>query len=517
MGLISSGADVTADADGRSKSRFEFFHPEVSYFKSTHLWEFLLDSYVGGAVYVYGLNALNDAGHRYLFRHTREEWADYYQRIRRSYYLNYCKTVVDIYISTIYKKGVHRESEDPTLQEFWANADGQGLDWDTLYREQVAVMSQVLGTMLVVVDMPRVDEEFPSLLHQQEANLRPVASVKLPLDLIDFELNPFDGQLEWIIYSERGQVVRDPMDADESREAGRPTAAVQYKVWTRTGWRVYNEDEELLDEGEHHLGRVPVAIVVNEKAPHFTLAGDSALKDIAFINREIYNASSLRQEFMYKQCFPFLAWPIDEGTPGRMKIGTGNFVPYPPEGAPGQYISPPIDPSSELGQYMESLRREIFRHAIVGGGEVEQTQQVTSGVAKAFDFHSTNQNIVRKARNLEDGERDVADIFWRWVHDEPLPDDRATIVYPDDYNIKAINDEIRDATEALALAAGPTAEAEIKFRAIRSVLPDLSDEQEAAIRSEIEAQAEQGAAMAEAAVERLISGGEGFAPDDEEE
>jgi hypothetical protein len=87
---------VRRSADGVQR------HPE---YKAMLLrWIFYLNSYEGGEDYV--------ANTEYLFTHARETVEDRNYRLRRAVYYNYCRSIVDIYISHLFKKEIVRESRD---------------------------------------------------------------------------------------------------------------------------------------------------------------------------------------------------------------------------------------------------------------------------------------------------------------------------------------------------------------------------------------------------------------------
>ena len=83
-------------------------------------WRFYLNSYEGGRDYL-------EAGH--LFRHFRENELDYQDRLMRSYYYNFCRTVVDTYVSHIFYQSNAVFRGNGGIQDydrFLADVDGRG-------------------------------------------------------------------------------------------------------------------------------------------------------------------------------------------------------------------------------------------------------------------------------------------------------------------------------------------------------------------------------------------------------
>jgi hypothetical protein len=193
----------------------------------------------------------------------------------------------------------------------------------------------------------------------------------------------------------------------------------------------------------------------------------SALADIAYVNREVYNLSSLLQEFLARQCFNFLV--LDEELltdEGRRLLGVSNALPARREGVLPQYATPPVDPAAFLQSERAAAVREIFRLAVLGDASASERRAPESGVAKAYDFHDANQNLARKAQNLEQGERRMVEVFFKWIGAEP---DYA-VHYPRDFDVRDLASEIADAARLIELDMGPTFNVEVKKRLGRRVL-----------------------------------------------
>ena len=111
-------------------------------------WRFFLNSYEGGRDYLEG---------GYLFRHFREDEPDYQDRAIRSYYYNFCRTVVDTYVSHIYQQttAIYRNSgEVREYDRFLSNVDGKGNGINLFMQEQAAPAAQIFGHVHVLVDKP---------------------------------------------------------------------------------------------------------------------------------------------------------------------------------------------------------------------------------------------------------------------------------------------------------------------------------------------------------------------------
>jgi len=431
-------------------------------------WLFFLNSYEGGSDYT--------ENPQYLFSHSRETAEDRAFRLRRVVYYNYCKSIIDLYVSYIYKKEIIRESDNPYYFEFIRNVDLRGNDIDTFMSRYIAPLSQIFGVVFVIVDMPETKEGLTTSYEEKLFGIRPYATPLLPFFLVDWELDSFGG-FRWVKIKEPVLSGRSPFSEYEPPD-------YVYRIWTKERWYVVDKDGNFLnpneEEGEeHHLGMVPVVAAYNERSFAHPLMGISALQDIAPCCQKIYNLASLLDEFLYKQCFSFLAWP---GDVDAERLSTSNVVTYDPElKALPSYITPPTDPAKFIESQIEKTIQEIYRIARIK--YVAVTSQAESGISRAIEFHDTNNILAKKARNLQQAERDIAELFFRWIRDE----NDARIVYPKEFNIRAINEEIEEAIKVMSLNLSKTLNARIGKRLVRTVLPTLNMAEERRIHSEIDA------------------------------
>lgn len=461
----TEGKDVVALDTEQLRRNIEQRHPE--YELMLPRWLFFLNSYEGGPEYTENPD--------YLFSHSRETAEDRAFRLRRVVYYNYCKSIIDLYTSYIYKKEIVRESDNPYYLEFLRNVDSRGNDIDTFMSRYIAPLSQVFGVVFVVVDMPQVKEKLQTSYEERLLGIRPYASPLLPFYLVDWELDSF-GNFRWVKIKEAVPSERSPFSEYEQPEYA-------YRIWTKERWYLVDKHGKFLNpsgaEGEeHHLGVVPVVAVYNEHSFAHQLAGISALQDIAPCSQRIYNLASLLDEFLYKQCFSFLAWPGDVDVE---RLSTSNVITYDPEmKALPSYITPPTDPAKFIESQMEKTIQEIYRLARIKYTAV--TSQAESGIARAIEFHDTNNTLAKKARNLQQAERDIAELFFLWIKEE----NDARIVYPKEFNIRAINEEIEEAIKVMSLNLSKTLNARIGKRLVRTVLPTLNIAEERRIYEEID-------------------------------
>jgi hypothetical protein len=434
-------------------------------------WRFFLDSYEGGDDYLCG---------DYLFRHLKEDEESFEDRRARAYYYNFCRTVVDTYIAHLFRKGtgIFRETQGSSeWARFLADVDRKGNDMTTFVQEQVAPAAQIFGHVHVIVDKPPADPSARSRADEEAKGIRPYLVVVHPENLVDFREDT-SGELLWARVREPAPVEDDPFGPGLDEPA-----ASQYRTWTRTGWMLHDEQDRLIAAGEHALGRVPLVTVYNAESRKYARCGVSALADIAPINRSVFNWCSLNDEFLYRQCFNILAIPDYPSAGKRRRLGTGNALTFPPDAAKTpHYIYPPVEPGEYLLRNVESAIEQIYRIAVLQAWGVRETRRAQSGVAKAYDFHMTNQNLAKKASNLETAEEKIARVWGLW---QGLKDFAPRVEYPSDFSLREVSEDLRTDFNLLKMNISETFNRAIKKR-IASSYRKLSDAELARIRREID-------------------------------
>ncbi len=414
-------------------------------------WNFYLDSYEGGEDYLKA---------NYLFRHVKEDEGDFRDRIQRSYYFNFCRTVVDTYIAHIFRKAnsIYRQGDEAgDYERFLSDVDARGNSMNGFMQEQVAPAAQIFGHVFVVVDKPKFKGELKSKAEEREKGIRPYLVAVDPWDVTDFRLDS-RGNLLWLRIREVKEESPDPFYKTSSGEGNEYV----YRTWTREAWFLHDEEGNLIETDEHGLGRVPVVMVFNVESRKYPGFGVSALSDIAPVNRSIYNWCSLNDEFLYRQCFNILAMPEMPGVK-RRKIGPGNALTYPIDAArPPHYIYPPVEPGEYLLKNIDAAIRQIYRVAVLGAGWGQETPQRASGISKAYDLYQTNQNLVKKAKNLEQAEVEIGQIWGLW---EGMTGFKPTVEYPTDFKISDVAEDLKNDFAVLKMNISESFNRALKKRA----------------------------------------------------
>lgn len=453
-----------------SKQQLEQRHPLFTQFERE--WQFYEDSYIGGQQY------LRNAIGNHLFAHFREQRDNYLDRAARAVYPNYTQKVIDIYAAFIFNGGIVRTSDDPDFKAFEENADRAGTCLGQLMKEDVMVNAATYGHVLAIVDLPSPDRTPMTKLDDQLLGMRPYVTVYTPLDVVDWSLDRF-GRFIFVRVREEAPDIGDPFKKREE-----PTYI--YRTWTREGWFTHDEDGAELGSGTHKLGEVPAVMIPVRRHPKLSGVGLSLISDIAPLNRRIFNYESLLDEFCYRQAFNVLAFPVTERvTEDQIKqylaeVGTTNGFYYDGKGAPPSYVSPPTPPAEVLIAKIEKAASQIIELAKLQDRQNSSSDK--SGIAWMYEFNESNSAFGQIAENLEDGERRIIDLFYKWLG----RDVAAEVEYPDDFNIRSLNDEIDETLSLLTLNISDTFNRELKKRMVKKALPSLTEETEEEITEDID-------------------------------
>lgn len=462
-------------------------------FKNYHdYWAFLLDSYEGGIDYCQatvgqstsqnslknwafkifaGTKELRSQIQGNLFQHPKERWQDYQDRLQMSYYYNFCNPVIDIYTDHLFKQ--------PISEDFGSIANEvaeRGEDIDNKqgsieeFRKEVADLAQVYGHIYVVTDSPLFHGVINSKADIYNNNLLPYFSIHHPQNILNWALDEF-GRPYWVLIREYSDANIDPFDYKKDK-----MTLSQYRIWTREEWILYDGEYKEIGRGVHGLGIVPITCIFDKQSKKVrNFLGISAVADIAFIARDVYNSCSELKQILRDQTFAFLAVQGNSTEYDELSVGTSKGLLYPPDRNIPQYVSPPTGNAEVYFKHIDRQVSKIFQLAKLEGGSVqapEQSAVMQSGVSKAWDFNQTNSALSKKAGNLEDGEMKLWQIYAKWLDKEF----DGYIEYPHEFSVTSLNDDLVEAEKIMRLNMGADFNKEIKSAIIKKKFPRMADE-----------------------------------------
>jgi hypothetical protein len=458
-------------------------------------WQFYADSYEGGTEYT-----SKDA---YLFKHARETPNDYAERIERAVFTNFVRKQIDVYAAFIFKDPIERQTTDAAFKDFELNADRRGTPLSQIMAEQVGKVGMIHGHTVTVVDLPRDASTSKTRRQDKEKGIRPYVRVYSPLEVVDWALDA-DGSYRWLRVCEDAVETLDPFDT-------RGQAKRIYRTWTREGFYVHDDEGTEIDAGEHKLGEVPAVFTPVKEHLKYVDIGESLVVDTAALNRRIYNYESVLDEFIYRQAFNILAMPYDpEKTPlgasagsggsqnaAPTTVGTGKGIRFPNSGTPPFYLSPPTPPAEVIMERIEKAQARLVEVAKLQDRKVSAAEK--SGIAMKYEFHESNSAFAKIAKNLEDGEKKIVRLFYKWQGKDDGP---VSVTYPSDFNLSTLAEQLEEALTLVELNVSPTFTKQVKKGVVAAAMPGLDAKTEKVITDEIDS--EQGTNEVIAEVERRL-------------
>jgi hypothetical protein len=394
-------------------------------------WQYLLESYVGGAEY-------RDAKH--LTRYVLETDKEYDARLRTTPLENHCQSVISVYNSFLFREEPNREfmglEQYPELEDFLNDADFDGRSLNSFMKD-VATWASVFGHAWVVVSKPNVGAV--TVADEQAMGVRPYVSLLTPMVVLDwkYQRQP-SGRVELTYLRYLEDVTGDIRTV---------------KIWTKESVTTHIVDtkkgiitEETIEV--NGLGKIPAVCAYNGRSI-IRGFGVSDIADIADVQKFIYNATSEVEQSIRMDSHPSLVKTPET----QAGIGAGSIVHMPENLDPG--LKPYLLEFG--GASVDSIYKSI-EHAIdsidkmANTGAVRATESRTlSGVAMETEFQLLNARLSEKADNLELAEEQVWKLWCAYMGTEW----KGEIDYPGSFNIRDTGKEIEQLKMAKDSATDP--------------------------------------------------------------
>lgn len=473
---------ASAIVNDELRSFFERRHPD--YARLAPHWQFLKATYEGG----------RDWFSDNIFKFHKEGRKEFNDRKSRAYRFNHTREVVDLVQKYLFKGQIARSDNAPQpVKDFWERAGKNNIDITQLMR-MGSTQNSIMGRSAVVIDN-NMPANGVSVADAKAKGVRIYAYVVPATDLLDYAFDEDgDGKLLWIKIRE---VYRDDKNPLESSGL----CYVRIRLWTRTGWILYQELDRTVEgsketkivveevgRGEHGLGRVPVVLFDHAICDHpYTAPG--LIDDIAYLDRAVANYLSNLDAIIQDQTFSQLAMPAQGLLPGEdgydkvLELGTKRVFVYDggTAGSKPEYVSPDPKQAGVILTVINKIINEIYHTVGLAGERTKQDNAAgidnSSGVAKAYDFERVAALLQAKAQSAEAVENQVAEIVCLWAK-EKLPTEKL-VKYPSTFDIVSMNDELLTA-QALATLGAPIETRRQQMRQVvdkmfPSLVKDLKD------------------------------------------
>lgn len=435
-------------------------------------------------------SGLSDSGvQTYLDRFTREETDKFARRAGLAHYPNYIASFVDVPLSYMFRKPFMTQPDTDELGALgvWMqDADGAGSSWQDMMRDTIVPRAAVLGWCPVLFDLPNSGSRQSTAFEASRSKVAPYAVPLFPSNLLDWS-HDTNGVLRW------AKVRTDYVERDHPLEPGRDITRIT--MWYRDSWEWYELTSSARDrepyvsafaEGAHPFGRVPIVVARRKPIPDDAFRGLPIASSASDEARRIFNYLSELDEHLRLCAYAFLEFPTeDPNAPGSKLLGNGQGLPVAPDwGNTHKWVSP--DPGvatiyeariATAIEEMYRLQKMEFTRGTKGGSQ-------RSGLSQAFEFEATNRAIAEIARMTARFDQEVRRMISAVVKGPEV--EKIRVVAPTRFDVEEMATELEEATMAISLGLGPTAEAEIKKKVVRAQLPHLSDEKWEAIEQEID-------------------------------
>ena len=388
-------------------------------------WRFLLESYLGGAVY-------KEAGH--LVKYQNETRQEYSHRLNSTPLDNHTPSVVSVYTSFLFKEKPYRDltglPDDSALVDFLRDCDHEGRTLEHFMRD-LSVWVSVFGHAWMIVSKPDIGAV--TRADELAAGVRPYLSMLTPLVVLDWNWSR----------SATGKYNLDYFRYIEDVNGSLVTVREYTPELIRTQ-TVNTAEEEIVDETvePNGLGYVPAVICYNKRSSVRGI-GVSDVADIADLQKFIYNATSEVDQSIRLNTHPSLV-KTPETNAG---IGAGSIIHMNENMDPGlkPYLLEFTGASIEsIYQAIGEATEAIDRIANTGAVRAKETRTM-SGVSREVEFQMLNSRLSEKAHAIELAEENM----WKIYADFTNSQWQGHIQYPMTFNIRDHHNDLEFFQKAL--------------------------------------------------------------------
>ena len=410
-------------------------------------WQFFYESYVGGDEYRNG---------NHLTRYQLETAEEYAHRIRNTPLDNHCQSVIQTYVSFLFREEPEREfyswAGNPAVEAFLKDADLEGRSLDA-FMKQVSIWSSVFGHCWILMTKGNVGAQTQA--QELALGIRPYVNVLTPLIVSDWRWERRPNGAYELVYFKYVEEVIDNLTT--------------IKEWTRDVIRTSVLDENLKQvrsqsEEPNQLGVIPAILAYNQRSIAKDL-GVSDLEDISDIQRQIYNLTSEAEQAIRLEGHPTLVVPPT----AQLGSGAGAIIQIQDGMDPGlkpYFLNTDSGSIDSIYKSVDKLVEAIDRMSFTGG--VRATIQKTmSGIAMETEFQLLNAKLSEKADQMELAEEQMWRLFGLYQQMEW----QGEIEYPNSFNIRDDAREFSQLAAAKSASTSPEALRIVDFR-VRELLED---------------------------------------------
>lgn len=428
-------------------------------------WEFLERSYDGGEDY-------NDGG--YLIQHERESTEAFKRRKEQSMYVNLCAPIIDLYNGYLYQPEHKRDygslDKNELFAKFLDNVDYLGHSYLS-FIEQLSLRAGAIGHVGVIIDRP-IAISGATKQDQIDSDNRAYCVYYEPSDIYNVEYQNINGRIVMT------KLILEEESSDDDVE--------RFKIWTRDKWVIVEQEEKkdyiVVDGGINPLGEIPFVMFPNNNPLGEDPSSD--IKDIAYINKRIFNIDSLSFEIINGAGFPMLEEPYRQDTFGdeTKEVGTGSLLQRGRDDTVGhKWLEPPHTSLQQLlawrGEYIDNIKSSAKTDS------TQSTGQSQSGEALKMRLRALTTVLCNKATSREQAETNILRLWAKWEN-ETFDGD---IEYTRKFDVYSMQDDIDAAISARSLVPSKTFAKVIAMDIVDRTTRDLDSSVRDAIEQELDA------------------------------
>ena len=462
------------DAEEKRRAVLEQVHPRHAALSPS--WAVLADAYEGDGGFLTG---------EYLERFPAEIQTDYDERKRQTRYHNFLESLIDIYVRHTCSQGVTRSSESADLQAWWANVDGRKTGIQDFIK-QVAAHALNLGHCAVLVDKT---PEAPVGPAKADERARVVASIFHAPSVLDWRLDVSRdlAAVKLLEAAPQGAITDTADEADSDK---------QYAIWTTAEFARFDAAGELIQDGQHQLGLVPLALLRPKPSTKYDVVGRPLVR--ADVITALLNRASEEDHVLRAQGFSLLTVSMpadapDEAVEQTQENAAQNFGVKRVLVARGTtaYVSPDMAIPSAIRENITFLIRELYRAAHIP--YVQDSRDAESAESRRLKNAELNEMLRSLAQSLSALELRLARFWFGWMSptheaaEAAFQAAKVSVQYPTEFFTHELVDEVKALVDAFKLGLGETFEKRQKKRIVRRIEPDLPEDVWVTVEQEIDA------------------------------
>ena len=376
---------------------------------------------------------VKDHAKRYIERGDDEEPSDYERRVRFSRFKGELAPVLHRLVGAVMSRPPTRPTElSSKWPDFIDNVDGCQTHIDQFLEDRL-FEAFGFGASFILIDKPSVDsggynKEYTSIDFEASEITRQVGDneiLAVPYkinQIVDWDVDRC-GELHWIRICEESRRSTTPLEE--------PQKITIYREFDRSAWRIFEVRDvdnsvdgttkivELIGEGVHDLGIVPIAIVGLQRDSHMSFY--SPMKYAYHHDISNYISDSDLQYSSWRHAHPTLIDYTSSDTRTRITVGPGATIRRNPEyNEEVKYLDFPKSMSDHLRENKRDAVEAIRRIAGIDPlSSNSKSANVASGRSRAISFSvSEERHLRRAARALSNAEKRIFEIAERWISGE---------------------------------------------------------------------------------------------------